>query len=282
MPVWLIVAIVLVLLVAGVAAGSGLLGGGSPVAVVPTASPPPAGASAPPTSTTQGASPSVAPVESIAVPSIPVSVAVVERDGFLTSPACKSPDTATRQWTLDATEAGLYAGQDAVVAVTGDIVKTLSVPVSDGSVQVSIVVPGCVPKWTVTTRLVSIGGHPVTVTVAGAGSPAAPTAAIPGPSLPPALVFAPFDIVGDERISSCEHLYTILFMVKDSNGASDIYAGRTATFRLLADDPIRTAIIGPGGQFTATVDEKFIKSGPSTCRSQLQPKVLTVDGQPVF
>jgi hypothetical protein len=101
---------------------------------------------------------------------------------------------------------------------------------------------------------------------------------------PPAVViFAPFDIVGDKKVSSCEHVYDVEFQFTDGDGQSDIYAGQTATFQLLEGETPRTGVVGAGGKLAASVDEKFVKSSSgSSCHSILNPKVFTVDGKAVF
>jgi hypothetical protein len=107
------------------------------------------------------------------------------------------------------------------------------------------------------------------------------TAAAPATSAPGGVIFAPFEITADVKVDKCEHRYTVRFTVQDSTSQSVAFAGKTAVFHLLDNEPDRTAVIAADGTFTADVDEHFEKTG-SGCFSHLQPKVLTVDGRPVF
>ena len=113
--------------------------------------------------------------------------------------------------------------------------------------------------------------------------PSESTAALPtaAASNPPTVIFAPYLVSGDQQISHCEHKYTVVFTITDGNGQSAIYAGKTAVFHLLDNEADRTAIVAADGTFQAEVDETFEKTG-SGCFSHLQPKVLSVDGRPVF
>jgi hypothetical protein len=92
------------------------------------------------------------------------------------------------------------------------------------------------------------------------------------------LFTAPFDITGDRKISSCEHVYDVVFRVVDMTGNGAAFEGRTAVYRLLNGEPERTRVIGAGGLLADTVDEQFTKTGAG-CYSQLNPTMLTVDGQ---
>jgi hypothetical protein len=114
-------------------------------------------------------------------------------------------------------------------------------------------------------------------------TPATPVPATPAPTgaAPGGVIFAPFEITGDVKVDKCEHRYTVRFTVKTAAGDATAYVGKTAVYHLLDNEADRTAVVGSDGTFTASVDEQFQKTG-SGCFSHLQPKVLTVDGQPVF
>jgi hypothetical protein len=109
-------------------------------------------------------------------------------------------DTAMTRWTV--VSAGTYAGDEAVVDVTGAVTQTLHLTVGQDGVfssQITVPKPTCEGEWQITTRLRTIDGRPAVFV-------APPTAEVPGASTVTGTIR--LDVVANQkrRAGACESI----------------------------------------------------------------------------
>lgn len=139
--------------------------------------------------------------------------------------------------------------------------------------------PAVVPvATTLPTARVTIAVTPVTPRETTAAPSAVAT--VSAGATPNGVANGRFEVLTDQKVDSCHHNYEIGFRVFDSSGNGAVYAGKTATFQIL-DGHVLTTVVGPDGTWKASVAETFHATAAG-CYSRLNPKVITVDGQPTF